>query len=67
MRDEDRRMGGPPWHVIDARRSVDEIHAEIVAIAQSTMTHVASLPIVSLWTDSGSASDNSSASIGMLT
>ena len=37
------------WHVIDARRTVEDIHNEIIAIAEKTLNKVAEEPISTLW------------------
>lgn len=38
-----------PWHILDARKSIDELHAEIMTIAHSTITAAEKREIGKLW------------------
>lgn len=37
------------WYTIDARNTIDEIHAEIKAIAEKTIENVGDKPVLKLW------------------
>jgi thymidylate kinase len=49
LKAEDESQGNIPWHVLDARKSIEEIHAEIVAITRKTIEDVSNKPIARLW------------------
>lgn len=49
LKSEDESEGNIPWHVLDARKSIEEIQAEIQAIADKTMETVGDKPIRRLW------------------
>jgi thymidylate kinase len=49
LKTEDESEGNIPWFVLDARKSIEEIHAEIVAITNKTIQEVSDKPISRLW------------------
>lgn len=40
-----------PWHVIDARKSIEEIHQEIVRIVEDVKAKNEDKPLRKLWVD----------------
>ena len=38
-----------PWHVLDARKSIEDLHSEITSIAKKTIADVENQPIAKLW------------------
>lgn len=51
LKDEDVAKNTLPWYVLDATKSVEDLHNEIVAIADRVMVGVADKPISRLWTN----------------
>jgi dTMP kinase len=49
LKGEDEAAGALDWHVIDARQSIEDIHAQIVAIVDKVMASTAGKPIARLW------------------
>lgn len=49
LKNEDQLASAPRWHVIDALKSIEDIHREIVSIAEDTISRVSDKPIASLW------------------
>jgi dTMP kinase len=49
LKSEDEAAGALDWHVIDARQSIEDIHAQIVAIVDRVMASTAGKPIARLW------------------
>ncbi len=49
LKSEDETEGNIPWHVLDARKSIDEIHAEIQSIVDRTVEKVSGESISRLW------------------
>lgn len=48
----DAAAGGPPWHVLDASKTIEELNSEILAIALSTSKTASNEPIRRLWVNS---------------
>ncbi len=44
-------IGYLPWHVIDARKSKDELHLEISTIVAKIVKDVENQPLKKLWVD----------------
>ncbi len=49
LKSEDESEGNIPWHVIDARQSIGDIHQQIKEIADKTVETVGDKPISRLW------------------
>lgn len=49
LKSEDESEGNIPWHVLDARKSIEDIQAEIQSIVDKTMESVGDKPIRRLW------------------
>ena len=39
----------PNWHVLDATKSIEEVHKEIVSIVDSTITNISETETKKLW------------------
>ena len=42
--------GGTPWHVLDASKSMDDLHADIKALSLEALAQAARTPVRGLWT-----------------
>lgn len=49
LKTEDEAEKIVPWHVLDGRKSIEELQQEIQAIADKTIVDAASQPIKKLW------------------
>lgn len=49
LKEEDQAAGNIPWHVIDARQSIETIQAQIKEIADKTIASASDKPISRLW------------------
>ncbi len=49
LKAEDEAAGQIPWFVIDARKTIEEIHSEIRDITQRTIQEVGDKPISRMW------------------
>lgn len=49
LKQEDEAAGNIPWHVIDARQSIETIQAQIKEIADMTIAASSDKPISRLW------------------
>ena len=49
LKQEDEASGNIPWHVIDARQSIESIQAQIKEIADKTIASAGEKPISRLW------------------
>eukprot|EP01033_Poteriospumella_lacustris_P014263 gene14263-10194_t len=50
LRETDEAEANVPWFVLDARKSIDELHAEIRSIADAVVTQNEGAPVKKLWT-----------------
>lgn len=50
LRETDESEANVPWFVLDARKSIDELHAEIRSIAEAVVTQNEGAPVKKLWT-----------------
>jgi hypothetical protein len=53
LRDVDTRLGsaGPPWHMIEAAQSMDDVEAAIWAVVEPLLATVGPTPVGKLWMD----------------
>lgn len=49
LKNEDEASGGVPWHVLDATKSIEELHSQIDTIVNETVQRVENKPILTLW------------------
>jgi hypothetical protein len=57
LRDVDTRLasGGPPWHMIEAAQSMDDVEAAIWAVVEPLLATVGPTPVGKLWMDEAAA------------
>ena len=46
---EFEQLREPGWHWLDARKSIDALHTDIVGIAEAAVAAAASRPLLPLW------------------
>ena len=49
LKAEDEASANVPWHVLDARKTIEELQAEIKVIADRVITESKEKPITKLW------------------
>ena len=49
LRAEDSIKNSPEWFVLDARKDIEELHNNIVEIANTVLVKVENEPITKLW------------------
>lgn len=50
LKEIDERNRSIPWFVIDAKRSIDEIHEDIKRVSNEILEKTAGLEVKELWT-----------------
>lgn len=49
LKNEDTASGSVPWHVVDARQSIEDVHAQIASIVDQVISEAETKPIGKLW------------------
>eukprot|EP01036_Dinobryon_divergens_P026381 gene26381-35019_t len=49
LKEEDAKSNIQSWHIVDARKPIEDLHREIVSIAEKTISRVGNTPITPLW------------------
>lgn len=49
LKEEDAKSDIQNWHVVDARKSIEDLHREIKSIADETISRVSNSAITPLW------------------